>query len=84
MYESFKSNPELKRILEAETFPYSQRILELTGELELDIFQISSLVGLTPLEYLELEYANLDIEVKKYKRVIDILERQFSIINKKE
>ena len=43
MYESFKSNPELKRILEAETFPYSQRILELTGKLELDIFQISSL-----------------------------------------
>ena len=54
MFESFKSNPELKRILEAETFPYSQRILELTGKLELDIFQISSLVGLTPLEYIEL------------------------------
>lgn len=38
LYDSFKSNKKINNILKSEQFQYSEKIMELRIELELDIF----------------------------------------------
>lgn len=37
IYNSFRSNPHINKILESEQFPYSEKIMELRIKLNIDI-----------------------------------------------
>ena len=39
-------------------------------KLELDIFQIAKLLGVSPEFYLDIEYSSLDIPVEEYKTIL--------------
>ena len=66
LYDSFRSNPKINAILNSEQFPYSEQIMEFRIKNELDIKQISNLLKITPEEYLDYEYCNLNIPTEKY------------------
>ena len=63
LYDSFKSNKKINNILKSEQFQYSEKIMELRIELELDIFEISEILNISPEKYLDIEYSSLDIPV---------------------
>ena len=73
LYDSFRSNPQINAILNSEQFSYSEQIMEFRIKNELDIKQISNLLKITPEEYLDYEYCNLDIPTKKYISVLEKL-----------
>lgn len=78
LYDSFRSNPKINDILNSEQFPYSEQIMEFRIKNELDIKQISNLLNITPEEYLDYEYCNLNIPTEKY---ISILEKSNQILD---
>jgi hypothetical protein len=78
LYDSFRSNPKINNILNSEQFPYSETILEFRIKNKLDIKQISNRLKITPEEYLDYEYCNLNIPTEKY---ISILEKLNQILD---
>lgn len=78
IYNSFRDNPKINNILNSEQFPYSEAIMEFRIKNELDIKQISNFLKISPGEYLEYEYCNLNIPTKKY---INTLEKLNQILN---
>ena len=70
LYDSFKSNEKINKILKSEQFKYSEKIMGMRIKLELDIFQIAKLLGVSPEFYLDIEYSSLDIPVEEYKTIL--------------
>lgn len=73
LYDSFRSNPKINDILNSEQFPYSEAIMEFRIKNELDIKQICNFLEMTPKEYLDYEYCNLNIPTEKYISTLDKL-----------
>ena len=70
LYDSFKSNEKINKILKSEQLQYSEKIMGMRIKLELDIFQIAKLLGVSPEFYLDIEYSSLDIPVEEYKTIL--------------
>lgn len=73
LYDSFKSNEKINNILKSEQFQCSEKIMELRIKLELNIFQIASILGISPEHYLDIEYSSLDIPVEEYENILEKL-----------
>lgn len=75
LYDSFRSNPDIAKILGSEQFQYSEEIMGMRIELELDIYQMSEILKVTPEFYLDIEYSSLDIPVDTYKEILHKLKK---------
>ena len=78
LHDSFRSNPKINAILNSEQFPYSEQIMEFRIRNELTIQDISKLLEISPGEYLEYEYCNLNIPTENY---INTLEKLNQMLN---
>lgn len=78
LYDSFRSNPKINAILNSEQFPYSEQIIEFRIKNELNIERICNFLEITPEEYLDYEYCNLNIPTEEY---ISALEKLNQILN---
>ena len=76
MYEIFKSNPEIQKIIGSKQFPYSEKIMELRIMHELDMQTISEMLDISVMEYLNYEYCNLNIPVKDYIALLNKLRKK--------
>lgn len=76
MYKMFKSNPEIQKIIGSKQFPYSEKIMELRIGHELDTKTISEILEITPMEYLDYEYCNLNIPVEDYIALLNKLRKK--------
>lgn len=81
LYDSFKSNPKINTILNSEQFPYSEQIMEFRIKNELDIKQISNLLKITPEEYLDYEYCDLNIPTEKYINTLEKLNQMLDWVS---
>lgn len=70
MYEMFKSNPEIQKIIGSKQFPYSEKIMELRIRHELNMQTISKMLDISVMEYLNYEYCDLNIPLESYKKII--------------
>lgn len=70
LYDSFKSNPEINEKLESEEFKYSEQIMEMRIKLALTPNEIAKYLNITPEQYIDYEYCELNIPVKKYKKML--------------
>lgn len=73
IYNSFRSNPHINKILESEQFPYSEQIMELRIKINIDIHELAAYLQITPEQYIEYEYCNTDIPISKYEQIIQKL-----------
>lgn len=76
LYDSFRGNEKISNILDSEQFPYSEKIMEYRIASELDFFDFAKRLNLTPNEYLDYEYCDLNIPVEKYKKLIKKIESE--------
>lgn len=76
MYEMFKSNPEIQKIIGSKQFPYSEKIMELRIRHELDMQTISEMLDISVMEYLNYEYCNLNIPLEDYKSLLKKLRKK--------
>lgn len=76
MYEMFKSNPEIQKIIGSKQFPYSEKIMELRIRHELDMQTISEMLDISVMEYLNYEYCNLNIPLEDYKALLNKLRKK--------
>lgn len=70
LYDLFKSNPEINEKLESEQFKYSEQIMEMRIILALTPNEIAKYLKITPEQYIDYEYCELNIPVKKYKEML--------------
>lgn len=75
-YDIFKSSEEIDKTIKSEQFPYSEKIQEYRMKSKLDFFDFAKKLNLTPNEYLDYEYCDLNIPVKKYKQLIKKIESE--------
>ena len=78
MYEMFKSNPEIQKIIESKQFPYSEKIMELRIRHELDMQTISKMLDISVMEYLNYEYCDLNIPLKSYEKLLNKLKNKLN------
>ena len=76
LYDSFRGNKKISNILDSEQFPYSEKIQEYRIKSELDFFDFAKKLNLSPNEYLDYEYCDLNIPVEKYKEIIKKIESE--------
>lgn len=76
MYEMFKSNPEIQKIIVSKQFPYSEKIMELRIKHELDMQTISEMLDISVMEYLNYEYCNLNIPLEDYIALLNKLRKK--------
>lgn len=76
MYEMFKSNPEIQKIIGSKQFLYSEKIMELRIGHELDTQTISEMLDISPMEYIDYEYCSLNIPVEDYKTTLNKLRKK--------
>ena len=76
MYEMFKSNPEIQKIIGSKQFLYSEKIMELRIGHELDTQTISEMLDISPMEYIDYEYCSLNIPVADYKTTLNKLRKK--------
>lgn len=76
LYDVFKSSEQINDILQSEQFLYSEKIQEYRTNSKLDFFDFAKKLNLTPNEYLDYEYCDLNIPVKKYKQLIKKIESE--------
>lgn len=76
LYDSFRGNEKISNILDSEQFPYSEKIMEYRIKSELDFEDFAKKLNLTPNEYLDYEYCDLNIPVKNYKELIKKIESE--------
>lgn len=76
LYDVFKSSEQINDILQSEQFPYSEKIQEYRTNSKLDFFDFAKKLNLTPNEYLDYEYCDLNIPVEKYKELIKKIESE--------
>lgn len=70
LYDSFKSNPEINEKLESEQFKYSEQIMDIRIMLALTPNEIAKYLKITPEQYIDYEYCELNIPVDKYKEML--------------
>lgn len=70
LYDSFKQNPEINEKLESEEFKYSEQIMDMRIMLELTPNEIAKFLNITPEQYIDYEYCELNIPVKQYKKML--------------
>lgn len=70
LYDLFKSNPEINEKLESEVFKYSEQIMEMRILLALTPNKIAQYLNITPEQYIDYEYCELNIPVEKYKEML--------------
>lgn len=70
LFDSFKSNPEINEKLESEKFKYSEQIIDMRIKLELTPNEIAKFLNITPEQYIDYEYCELNIPIKKYKEML--------------
>lgn len=75
LYDSFRNNEKINKILISEQFQYSEKIMEIRINLNLNIYQIAKLLDVTVDNYLDIEYCSLEISVEKYKDILAKLEK---------
>lgn len=78
MYEIFKSNPEIQKIIGSKQFPYSEKIMELRIRHELDMQTISKMLDISVMEYLNYEYCDLNIPLESYKKLLNKLKNKLN------
>lgn len=76
LYDIFKESAEIQKIINSEQFPYSEKIQGYRIASELDFFDFTKKLNLTPNEYLDYEYCDLNIPVEKYKKLIKKIESE--------
>lgn len=76
LYNIFKSSEQTNKVLQSEQFPYSEKIQEYRIRSELGFFDFAKKLNLTPNEYLDYEYCDLNIPVEKYKELIKKIESE--------
>lgn len=76
IYDIFKSSEQTNDILQSEQFPYSEKIQGYRIASELDFFDFAKKLNLTPEQYLDYEYCDLNIPVEKYKKLIKKIESE--------
>lgn len=76
IYDIFKSSEQTNDILQSEQFPYSEKIQGYRIASELDFFDFAKKLNLTPEQYLDYEYCELNIPVEKYKKLIKKIESE--------
>ena len=75
LYDSFRNNEKINKILNSEQFQYSEKIMEIRINLNLNIYQIAKLLDVTTDYYLDIEYCSLEIPVEEYKDILARLEK---------
>jgi len=75
LYDSFRNNEKINKILNSEQFQYSEKIMEMRIKLNLNIYQIAKLLDVTTDYYLDIEYCSLEISVEEYKDILARLEK---------
>lgn len=70
LYDSFQSNPEINEKLESKQFKYSEQIMDMRIKLELTPNKIAKYLNITPEQYIDYEYCELNIPIKKYKEML--------------
>lgn len=78
MYETFKSNPEIQKIIDSKQFPYSEKIMELRIRHELDMQTISKMLDISVMEYLNYEYCDLNIPLESYEKLLNKLKNKLN------
>lgn len=76
IYDIFKSSEEINEVINSAQFPYSEKIQEYRTNSKLDFFDFAKKLNLSPNEYLDYEYCDLNISVKKYKELIKKIESE--------
>ena len=76
MYESFKANPDIQKTIGSKQFPYAEKIQKLRIRHELDIEEISEMLNVSVMQYLNYEYCNLNIPVEEYREKLKIFEEK--------
>lgn len=76
LYDIFKSSEQINDILQSEQFLYSEKIQEYRTNSKLDFFDFAKKLNLSPNEYLDYEYCDLNIPVEKYKELIKKIESE--------
>lgn len=76
LYDIFKSSEEINETINSEQFPYSEKIQEYRTNSKLDFFDFAKKLNLSPNEYLDYEYCDLNIPVEKYKKLIKKIESE--------
>ena len=76
MYESFKANPDIQKTIGSEQFPYAEKIQKLRIRYELDIKEISEILNVSVMQYLNYEYCNLNIPVEEYREKLELLKEK--------
>src|SRR5690625_2843378 len=70
-------HPSINKLINTEHFKLSEQILELRKELNLSVEEAAKKSGLSFEEYFDLEWAETDISVDKYKETLNVL-KQYS------
>lgn len=70
LFDSFKSNPKINEKLESEQFKYSEQIMDMRIILALTPNEIAKYLKITPEQYIDYEYCELNIPVEKYKEML--------------
>ena len=70
LYDSFKSNPKINEKLESEQFKYSEQIMHMRIILALTPNKIAQHLNITPEQYIDYEYCELNIPIDKYKEML--------------
>ena len=76
LYNIFKSSEEINEIINSEQFSYSEKIMEYRIKSELEFEDFAKKLNLTPEKYLDYEYCDMNIPVKKYKELIKKIESE--------
>lgn len=75
LYDIFRKIEKINNILNSEQFQYSEKIMEIRINLNLNIYQIAKLLDVTVDNYLDIEYCSLEISVEEYKNILAKLEK---------
>ena len=70
LFDSFKSNTKINEKLESEAFKYSEQIMDMRIRLTLTPNKIAQYLNITPEQYIDYEYCELNIPVEKYKEML--------------
>lgn len=76
MYQSFKANPDIQKTIGSKQFPYAEEIQRLRIRHELKIEEISKMLDVSVMEYINYEYCNLNIPVEYYKALLNKLRKK--------
>ena len=77
-------NPSIREKTKTEQFELSEKLMDKRYELGLSLREMSSITGETPVGYMRLEYGDVDIPIKYYKKALNNLYLYELIANSKK